>query len=130
MSAVRLGMVRTDLFTGKSDADASACPTAVRRSALVTNAFHIKDTLECIELTYAVSPPGPSDAQMSEIKLQFSFAGEAEGNLDVWLNRPQERRPEGSYKFGLGISAMQQGSGLHNNSGIVSFVSFVYHGSF
>jgi hypothetical protein len=61
---------------------------------------------------------------MSEMKLQFSFMGEVDGELDIWLNRPQLFRSEGSYRFGLGVSAMQQTSAVNSDFCTVSFVSF------
>lgn len=107
-------------------ADPLARTTAVRRGALITTAFHIKDTVEYIELEYMVSPPGLGDAKMSKMKLGFSFIGDAydPGNIDIWLNRPQRLRPMGSYKFGLGITEVAKGLDAYNDSSKVLFVSF------
>ncbi len=99
------------------------CSIAVQRGAAITNSFHIKDVLENIELTYMILPPGSSDSAMSRMKLKFSFSGNADGSIDIWLtHRPQKYggRPDGLYKFGLGVTEVQQGS---PNPTIMSFVS-------
>ena len=83
--------------------------------------FHVKEGVDHIGLAYMVSPPGERGAKMSEMTLGFSFSGDSNGSIEIWLNRPRRFRDVGLYKFGLGVTEVQQG---HDCSHTVIFVRF------